>query len=237
MQSLPVRDRGYAHPELLAETDWLSDHLTDPNLRVIDARLPDDYAISHVPGAVNLSSGGIPREANRDMSGPEEFAIQAGKLGISNDTTIVVYDASGPMAGMVAWAFLYYGHEDVRILDGGLAKWNFENRPMSSQVPAYPVAQFVPKLQEAVYCSLDKAKTAANQVESIFWDTRSLEEFEGTASAGPRAPLRPGRIPGAVHLEWKELFDPDSKTLMPANELRALLTSRGITPESEINAY
>ena len=237
MQSLPVRDRGYAHPELLAETDWLADHLTERNLRVIDARPPEDYAENHMLGAVNLTSGGIPRASNRDMPGPEEFANEAGNLGISNDTTVVVYDASGPMAGMVAWTFLYYGHMDVRILDGGLAKWSHENRPMSTQVPNYPVAHFAPKLQEAVYCSLDQAKTAASQSKTMFWDTRSSEEFEGTAPAGPRAPLRPGRIPGAIHLEWKELFDPDSKTLKPANELQALLASRGITPESEIDAY
>lgn len=116
MDPLPIRDRGYAHPELLAETDWLADHLTDPKVRLIDARLPENYASNHVPGAVNLSSGGIPRTANRDMPGPEKFANEAGNLGISNDTTVVVYDASGPMAGMVAWAFLYYGHMDVRIL-------------------------------------------------------------------------------------------------------------------------
>ena len=237
MQSLPVRDRGYAHPEMLAETDWLADHLTDPKVRVIDARLPEDYASNHVPGAVNLSSGGIPRTANRDMPGPEEFAYEAGKLGISNDTTVVVYDASGPMAGMVAWAFLYYGHPDVRILDGGLAKWSRESRPVSTQVQNYPRALFVPKPQEALYCSLDQAKTAASQPKTVFWDTRSLEEFEGTAPAGPRAPVRMGRIPGAVHLEWKDLFNQDTNTLKPAKELQALLASRGITPESEIDAY
>ena len=75
MQLTSVRDRGYAHPELLAETDWLAERLTDPNLRVIDARQPDQYAANHIPGAVNLSGfGGIPRADNGDMAGPDEFA-------------------------------------------------------------------------------------------------------------------------------------------------------------------
>ena len=234
MQSLPIQERDYAHPELLAETDWLADRLTDQKLRVIDARQPDQYATNHLPGAVNF--GGIPRAANGDMANPHEFASLVGDLGISNGMTVVVYDTPSQMMGMVAWAFLYYGHSDVRILDGDLAKWSGENRPITTQVPDYPRAIFVPKPQEALYCSLDQAKTAISQQETVFWDTRSLEEFEGTV-AGFGLSVRPGRIPSAVHLEWIELFEQDTKTLKPAKELHALLASRGITPESEIDSY
>ncbi len=237
MQALPVRDRGYAHPELLAETGWLADRLTDPKLRVIDARQPDQYATNHVPGAVNLSGfGGIPRAANGDMASPNEFSRLAGNLGISNDMTVDVYDDPSQTMGMVAWAFLYYGHMDVRILDGGLAKWSRENRPTSTQAVEYTHATFVPKPQEAIYCSLDQALSAASQPKTVFWDTRSLEEFEGTAG-GFGAPVRLGRIPGAIHLEWSELFDQDTKTLKPANALHALLGSRGLTPDYEIDTY
>jgi len=237
MQPLPVQDRGYAHPELLADTDWLAGRLTDPKLRVVDARQPEQYATNHVPGAVNLSGfGGIPRAANGDMASPDEFASLAGNLGISNDMTVVVYDDPSQTMGMVAWAFLYYGHSDVRILDGGLAKWSRENRPVSTEAVDYPHAIFVPKPQEAIYCSLDQAIFAVNQPKTVFWDTRSLEEFKGTrAGFGP--PVRMGRIPGGVHLEWSDLFDQDTKTLKPAKELHALLASRGINPESEIDTY
>ena len=239
MHPLPIGDRGYAHPELLADTDWLADRLTDPKVRVIDARPPEQYATNHVPdhGAANLSGfGGIPRAVNGDMASPDEFASLVGNLGISNDMTVVVYDAPGQMMGMVAWAFLYYGHLDVRILDGGLAKWSGEHRPISTQVVDYPHATFVPKPQEALYCSLNQAISAVSQPKTVFWDTRTLEEFEGRA-AGFGPPVRLGRIPGAVHLEWSELFDQDTKTLKPANELHALLASRGITPEYEIDTY
>jgi len=150
--------------------------------------------------------------------------------------TVVVYDAPSQMMGMVAWAFLYYGHLDVRILDGGLAKWSREHRPISTQVVDYPHAIFVPKPQEALYCSLNQAKSAVSQSKTVFWDTRSLEEFEGT-SAGYGAPVRLGRIPGAAHLDWSELFDQDTKTLKPAKELHVLLASRGITPDYEIDTY
>ena len=108
MQPLPIRDRGYANPELLVETDWLTDRIADPKLRVIDARWPKEYAANHVPGAVNLNGfGGIPRADNGDMASPDEFASLAGNLGISNDMNVVVYDAPSQMMGMVAWTFLY----------------------------------------------------------------------------------------------------------------------------------
>ena len=170
------------------------------------------------------------------MASPEESASIVGNLGISNDMTVVVYDVPGQLMGMVAWAFLYYGHMDVRILDGGFAKWSDENRAVTTEVVDYPSATFVPKPQEAIYCSLNQAISVVGQPKTVFWDTRSLEEFEGTrAGFGP--PVRMGRIPGAVHLEWSELFDQDPMTLKPAKELHTLLESRGITPDSEIDTY
>ncbi|MCZ6625262.1 MAG: rhodanese-like domain-containing protein, partial [Deltaproteobacteria bacterium] len=168
--------------------------------------------------------------------GPDEFANLAGNLGISNDMTVVIYDAPAQLMGMVAWAFLYYGHLDVRILDGGLAKWSHEHRQVSTQVVDYPHAIFVPKPHETLYCSLNQAISAVGQPKTVFWDTRSLEEFEGT-SAGYGAPVRLGRIPGAAHLDWSELFDQDTKTLKPAKELHVLLASRGITADYEIDTY
>ena len=165
---------------------------------------------------------GRPRAAKGDSARPGQFAGVAGDQRISNDMTVVVYDAPSQTMGMVAWAFLYYGHLDVRILDGGLAKWSREHRPISTEVAVYPHAVFVPKPQEATYCSLNQARSAVSQPKTIFWDVRSLEEFEGTrAGFGP--PVRMGRIPGAVHLDWTELFDQDTKLLKPARERHARL--------------
>src|SRR6516162_8113501 len=94
MTSTPVAQRGYARPELLTETDWLAAHLDDPSVRIIDARGPQQYAVAHIPGAVNLDGfgAGIPRAANADMAEPEQFSRIARKLGIDNDMTVVVYD-------------------------------------------------------------------------------------------------------------------------------------------------
>ena len=145
---IPIRDRGYPHPELLAETDWLAGRLSDPTVRVVDARSDKDYASGHVPGAVHIngfSLGGIrPRP---EMPEPDAFAHLVGALGIDERTPVVVYDAGGrsqwsQLAGMVAWTFLYYGHPDIRYLDGGLAKWTAEGLPLSSDAPAHEPRTF-----------------------------------------------------------------------------------------------
>src|SRR3954462_2708199 len=127
MPAAPVSERGYANPELLTETGRLAGHLDDPVLRLIDTRSAELYEAGHIPGAVNLAAvGRIPRDANGDMGTPEEFIELARALGVSADSTVVVYDAPGAQMGMMAWAFQYYGHEHVQVLDGGYAKWTAE---------------------------------------------------------------------------------------------------------------
>jgi thiosulfate/3-mercaptopyruvate sulfurtransferase len=233
---MPIAERGYAHPELLAETDWLAAHLDDPKVRIIDTRSAQLFEEGHIPGAVNLVAyGGVPRADNADMGTPQEFSALAGAMGIDAGTTVVVYDAPGAAMGMTAWSFAYYGHPDVRILDGGWAKWTAEGRPVSTEIVSYEPASFEAEPVEEIYCSLDDAKAAHGATATVFWDVRTPAEYEGTATQGNNP--RPGHIPGAIHLEWTELLDPETRTLKPAAELRTLLESRGITPESEINCY
>jgi thiosulfate/3-mercaptopyruvate sulfurtransferase len=148
----------------------------------------------------------------------------------------VVYDTPNQRMGMVAWTFLYYGLEDVRILDGGITKWQAEGRALETQLPELPPVTYVAKPIEAVYCSLDQAKAGVGRNDFVFWDTRSGDEYAGSAE-GYRPPPRPGHIPGAAHLDWTELLDPDSRTLKPAAELHQLLEARGITPDKQVASY
>ena len=180
---IPVRERGYPHPELLAETDWLAGRLSDPAVRVIGARSDEDYTAGHIPGAVHIngfSLGGIRPQS--EMPEPEVFADLVGALGIDDRTPVVVYDAGerSQMAGMTAWAFLYYGHPDIRYLDGGLAKWTAEGLPLSNDSPAHERREFVARVAGSVYCSLDQAKASLDDDGVVFWDVRSAGEFDGT---------------------------------------------------------
>jgi thiosulfate/3-mercaptopyruvate sulfurtransferase len=234
----PISERAYARPELLAETGWLADRLADRGIRIVDARSKEHYEAGHIAGAVHLDGfgGNIPRAENGDMGSAAEFARTLGGLGIGNDTAVVVYDTPSQRMGMVAWTFLYYGHADTRILDGGVTKWLAEGRPLETQQPQWPTVTYVAKPVDAVNCSLEHAKAGVGRDDFVFWDTRSDAEFTGD-EAGFRAPPRPGHIPGAAHLDWTELFDPESQTLKPAAELRQLLEARGITPNKRVASY
>jgi len=234
----PPLDRGYARPELLADTEWLAGRLDDPRVRIVDARSANEYAAGHIAGAVHIDGFGssIPRAENGDMGSPAEFARLAGGLGIGNDTTVVVYDTPTQRMGMVAWALLYYGHQDVRILDGGVTKWLAEGRPLTTRVRAVSPTTYVARTVEAVYCSLEQAQEALDRDDFVFWDTRSREEYEGTR-AGFGATGRLGHIPGAVHLDWSELLDSKTRTLKPAGELQDMLASRGITADKQVAGY
>ena len=231
----PIRERGYPHPELLAETDWLVDHLADPSVRVVDARSDDDYAAGHIPGAVHISGfalGGI---------GPETFASMIGALGIDEHTPVVVYDAGGAsqmaqMAGMTGWTLLYHGHRDVRYLDGGMAKWMAEGLPLSTDVPAHEGRTFTAPMAKGVVCTLDQARALVADGDAVLWDVRTTGEFDGS-QAGWDPPPRLGHIPGAVQLEYHELFDADDGTLKPAAELTTILGAVGITPEAKVVTY
>ena len=239
---LPVIERGYPHPELLAETDWLASRLSDPSVRVVDARSDEDYAQGQIPGAVHISGfslGGI--RPGPEMPEPEAFAHLVGALGIDERTAVVVYDAGGrsqmaQMAGMTAWTFLYYGHPDIRYLDGGLAKWTAEGLPLSSDAPTHEPRTFAASPLEGVYCRLDQAQASVDDDGVVFWDVRSLGEFDGT-TPGWNPPPRLGHLPGAIHLEYTTLFDADDGTLKPAAELTALLGAKGITPEAAVVTY
>jgi thiosulfate/3-mercaptopyruvate sulfurtransferase len=238
MSVIPVNQRGYTNPQLLAETDWLAEHLDNPNVRIVDARPPQQYDPGHIPGAVNLpGTNGIPRTPDGEMASPEEFSLIAGRLGIRNGGTIIVYDIPNQHMGLVAWAFLYYGHQDVRLLDGGFEKWSREGRPVSTKTPSYPQSIFNAQPVDAIYCSLSHAKASHGRPETVFWDTRSLAEFHGAGEGHGKPPPRPGHIAGAAHLDWSELIDPEAKTFKPAAELRVLLESKGITPDLQVNTY
>ena len=242
---IPVRERGYPHPELLAETDWLAGRLSDPTVRVIDARTEKEYASGHIPGAVHLDGYTLRGlRTGSEMPEPEAFAQLAGALGIDEHTRVVVYDAGGPpTAGLVVWAFLYYGHADAALLDGGLTKWTNEGQPLSNdglprsnEAPAHEPRAFTARLEEDVFCSLEQAKASVDDHSVVAWDVRTVEEFDGTKK-GWNAPPRLGHLPGAIHLEWAELFDSDDGTLKPADELNTLLGAKGITPQATVFTY
>jgi thiosulfate/3-mercaptopyruvate sulfurtransferase len=222
----------YPNQTILVESAWLADHISDTDLRIIDVRSQEEYDKGHIPGAINLLD--IP--FNLELVDPDDFAQTLSKNGIGNDSRVICYDDLGPPAARAWWLLSYYGLMKVHFLNGGLKKWTVEKRDLETRQSEFPSTQFIKQIIPDLYCDLGHAKDGVNNSQVIFWDTRLEGEFTGEISRG-NAPDRVGRIPGAIHLEWNSVVEPESQTMKPADEIQKILEERGITPESEVLTY
>ena len=224
----------------LVSTEWLAEHLSDANVRLLDAtfKLPgilplpkDDYLASHIPGAVYFDVDAVSDHSNplpHMFPSAEQFGRDVGGLGISNGDTVVIYDSGSWVAApRVWWMFLSYGHRDVRILNGGLKKWRAEGRPVESGEVKARAATFHASYDERRVRSIEQmianVKSRAEQVV----DARAADRFEGRA-AEPRPGIRSGHIPGALNLPYNNLFDAATGTMKPLDELRKAFALAGV---------
>jgi thiosulfate/3-mercaptopyruvate sulfurtransferase len=230
----------------LVTTEWLAAHLDDPGVRIVDAsfKLPgvtplpkDDYLRAHIPGAVFFNVDAVSDHSNplpHMFPSAEQFGRDVGALGIGNGDTVVVYDAGGWVAGPRAWwMFLAYGHDKVRVLDGGLKKWIAEGRPTESGAvspnPARFTATFDARRVRAMWEMVANLESRAEQVI----DARASDRFEGRAPE-PRPGLRPGHIPGSRNVPYNKLFDAATGTMKPLSELRAAFSDAGVKLDAPI---
>src|SRR5436853_541679 len=215
----------------LVSTDWLSARIDDPKVKIIDAsfKMPgvlplplDDYLGAHIPGAVFFDVDAI---ADHNDARPhmypdaEQFARDVSALGISSGDAVVAYDSGGWVAAPRAWwMFLSFGHRDVKVLDGGLKKWQSEGRPTQSGRAAPKSgkfeAAFDPDFVRTRQQLVGNLETGAEQV----LDARPRPRFEGTAPE-PRAGLRGGHVPGSRNIPYAELFDAKTGAMKPLEEL------------------
>jgi thiosulfate/3-mercaptopyruvate sulfurtransferase len=233
-----VSDQGYARPELLAEPDWVWEHRDDPTVRVIDCATLEAYRRAHIPGAVGLPVHIYIKDAADEtfVMPPDEFAKLMGRLGVSNDTTVVTYDDNnGLVATRFWWVLNYYGHTNAKVLNGGWHRWLTEGRPVTFHQTHPQPGNFTPRPNESVICRIDDLKAKIDAPGVQIMDVRTDEEWLGTNDRGNK---RAGHVPGAVHLEWLKFVTSDDRRVFksPA-ELRALLTEAGISPESEVVTY
>jgi thiosulfate/3-mercaptopyruvate sulfurtransferase len=230
----------------LVTTDWLAAHLDDPGVRIVDARfklpgvtpLPkDDYLRAHIPGAVFFDVDAVSDHSNplpHMFPSAEQFGRDVGALGIGNGDTVVVYDAGGWVAGPRAWwMFLAYGHDKVRVLDGGLKKWIAEGRPTESGAVSPKPATFRATFDaRRVRAMREMVVNLASRAEQVI-DARASDRFEGRAPE-PRPGLRPGHIPGSRNVPYNKLFDAATGTMKPLSELRAAFSDAGVKLDAPI---
>ena len=229
---------GYAFPEFLVDTEWLSQHLNDDNVRVVDTDVEAAYQRGHIPDAVL-----IPDNFEKDPDTNRVHILPHGKfaelmesLGIGDETTVVAYDNSRSLyAGRLWWALRYYGHGNVKVLNGGWRKWISEGKPIGIDPPeARAAVSFTSKADESLMVTTEELKEVYDKPGVVVWDVRSRGEYTGEST---RRNNRPGHIPGATHMEWLEMIDESTHMFKPADEMRSILTSKGITPDKEVFAH
>lgn len=190
---------GYAHPEVLVSTDWVQEHLGDPKVRILE--VDEDillYETGHIPGAQKVDwQRDFWDPVVRDFVDEEGFANLMERLGISNDTTVVLYgDKNNWWAAYAFWFFKYNGHQDVRLMNGGRQKWVEEGRPLSTEVPTYPKGSYrVPYRDESIRAYRDEVLKHILKVKEgrVPWWTCGAPK--STGGAHPHAQLPSGRSP------------------------------------------
>jgi thiosulfate/3-mercaptopyruvate sulfurtransferase len=230
------RSGRWANPELLVETSWLSMHLNNETVRVVDLRSEEAYRSGHIPGAIRIAEGPLrdPNDPVDYLPRPEVFAAMMNRAGIGNSTHVVIYDDQGGRSAARLWFMLNaYGHEAVSLLNGGWLKWAGEKRPAATEAPSVPEANFTPKKIPAAVCAAPEL--LARKPGVVVLDTRSAAEFRGEQlSPGAK---QTGRIPNAVNLDWKETVSGPYLVFKSGPELKKLYESKGITPDKEVVTY
>ncbi|MQF86685.1 MAG: sulfurtransferase [SAR202 cluster bacterium] len=228
----------YVRRDLLVDALWLSDHLTEDSVRVIEMAQDDEQFLQgHIPGAVLSPTWQIKGSKNtRLVAPPPEAKNWFESVGIGDDTLVVAYDRfSSRDAARLWWVLNYYGHSNVKILDGGWNSWTSLQLPVESglKVVDNDVTFTINSINDSIISNVEKLKEAIGDENSLIWDVRSDDEFMGINSRGN---ARVGHVPGAVHLEWTHLVNEDS-TFKSPQELSMLLASVGITHEKRIHIY
>lgn len=235
---------GYAHPEVLVETDWVADHLKDPGLRIVEVSVdPTAFEQGHIAGSVALNwFTDLEEPLRRDIVSKARLETLLGKAGIGNAHTVVLYgDNNNWFAAYAYWLLRYYGHQDARLMNGGRKKWIDEGHPVTKERAEVRPAEYRAKdPNPSIRALRDFVLESLGKPDRTLVDVRSPKEFSGELLAPENLPQegaqRGGHIPGAANIPWGMAVREDG-TFKSAEELKALYEGRAITPQKEVIAY
>lgn len=241
-----IQERGYANPDVLVSTEWLQAHLNDPSIRIVESNEdPLLYPAGHIPGAVQIDwTHDLNDAVRRDYLDRPAFEALMSRNGISNDTTVVFYgDKNNWWATYALWVFRLFGHEKVKIVDGGRLKWEQEKRELTREVPSYPATTYTAQERDDSKIRAFRDQVLAHvKAGKPLVDVRSPGEYSGELLHMPNYPqegaLRGGHIPGAQSVPWARAANPDDGTFKSAEELKAIYEGeKGLNPNDDIIAY
>jgi thiosulfate/3-mercaptopyruvate sulfurtransferase len=234
----------YANPDVLVSTDWLEEHLADPDVRVIEVDEDTSaYDKGHIKGAVGWNwTTDLHTDVGRDYRDQGGFAELLSAAGVGSETTVVLYGGNNNwFAAYAYWLLKLRGFDDVKLLDGGRKKWELESRELVQDVPTYGPSDHVLLGDERPDIRALRDEVIGKVGSSTgFVDVRSPEEYRGEKLAPDHLPQEqsqvPGHIAGAANIPWVKAANDDG-TFKSADELRALYEAEGITSDREVIAY
>lgn len=235
----------YANPNVLVDTQWVEDHLDDSNVRIaeVDYDPKANYNLGHIPNSVLFDwKRDINDPLTRNILSRDDCSTLLQKAGINDSTTLILYgDFNNWFAAFAFWVFEYYGMKNTKIMNGGRKKWLEEDRPISKDIPSFPMGNFKPTgPNPALRAFLSQVRESLELDKTKRIDVRSPQEFSGEITAPAEYPTehaqRGGHIPGAVNIPWAKAVNDDG-TFKSADELTKLYQTVGITPEKEIITY
>lgn len=237
-------DKGYKHPEAIVDADWVQAHLNDPNVRLLEVDVNTrSYDEGHIAGAVGLNwQTQLQDQVVRAPVSKEQLEALLSSAGVSNDTTIVLYgDNNNWFAAWAFWIFKYYGHDDVRLLDGGRVKWLADKREITTDTPSYASTNYQTKgTREDLRAYRDQILAGLGQSGLALVDVRSPGEYSGELLAPANIPQegaqRGGHIPSAQNVPWSTAVREDG-TFKSAAELQEIYGGKGVTSDKNVIAY
>jgi thiosulfate/3-mercaptopyruvate sulfurtransferase len=236
-----MAEQSYANPAALVSTQWVVDHLNDPNVRLIEVDVDTSaYGQGHIQGAVGVNwTTQLGDPIRRDIPSKAAWAKLLGDAGVSPDTRIIFYgDNNNWFAAFAYWVSKIYGHQNAALMNGGRKKWELENRPFTTDEPRQAAANYTAREPDLKYRAflrdvLDRPSGTA------LVDVRSPAEFNGEVIAPPgmsETAQRAGHVPGAQSIPWAQAANEDG-TFKSPEELKQLYGNKGITSDKDVIAY
>lgn len=237
--------KGYAHPEVLVSTEWLAAHLGDPSIRLLECN--EDvllYDLEHIPGAQRIDwHVDLNDQVQRDYISRDGFEALLRRLGIDDHTTVILYgDKNNWWASYAFWVFSLFGFSNMKLLDGGRAKWIAENRPTTTESPVFEPSAYVAAERDDRHIRAYLHETRAHmEAGKAMIDVRSPQEYTGERTHMPDYPqegtLRGGHIPGARSVPWARAAEADG-SFKHADALRAIYEGEiGLRADQEVVTY
>lgn len=239
-----AENKGYAHPEVLVDAAWVDAHASDPQVRLIEVDVDTKaYNEGHIPGALAFNwQKELQDQIVRSPISQEALEGLLSSAGVNNDTTIVFYgDNNNWFAAWALWLLKYYGHNDVRLLDGGRVKWLTDKRELTTEVPSYPQTHYKATSPDiSIRAFRDQVLSELGHSGLALVDVRSPGEFSGELLAPANLPQegaqRGGHIPGAANVPWASAVRDDG-TFKSVTELQAIYANKGVTSDKDVIAY